>query len=215
MHTTNDGGAPAALHTSDGRPWRVLCVEDNPAAARALAEVVRPLARAVIAMTVADARVHIARSPIDAAVVDVHLPDGSGFDVLAELLPGRCALPALVLSAASDDDVLRAARRVGAFVARKPLHPPSLRAFLKRAWLADRGQLTLAVKRFAATRALERDDERLLRQALDGSAPAGVSRRWMRDSSQRIFARCGARSLATLLDRLLDEAIVQHARERR
>lgn len=94
--------------TLDGRPLRVLLVEDEPAN--------RALARAIVgrlgsgevgdvvlheAGTIAEARALAATEPLDVVLVDVRLPDGSGLDLVGELRAsfGPDALRIVVVSA--------------------------------------------------------------------------------------------------------------------
>ncbi len=64
--------------------------------------------------------------PVDLALVDVYLPDGSGVDLVREL---RC--DAIVLSAATEPDTIRAAVAAGAFgYLVKPFAPTDLAARL-------------------------------------------------------------------------------------
>jgi DNA-binding NarL/FixJ family response regulator len=55
-----------------------------------------------------------AGSTVDVAVVDLELPDGSGVDLVGELQEARPRIPALVLSAYSDRELLARAIEAGA-----------------------------------------------------------------------------------------------------
>lgn len=88
----------------------VLIVEDQPAIARTLSDLVGALAPVQVSATLAEAR-PVLESPADllAAIVDVSLPDGNGIDLIAEIRPRRPLLPVLVLTARDDwEDVNRA-----------------------------------------------------------------------------------------------------------
>lgn len=69
-------------------------------------------------------------APIDAVLLDLHLPDGSGLDFLRELRAATAApqLPVLVLTAEGDDRVLAEAERLGAVLLTKPFSPTKLTA---------------------------------------------------------------------------------------
>ncbi len=76
-------------------PPRILALDDDPlnrALVRAiLARVSDPMLRDAElreARTIAEARAILAREPIDLVLLDVHLPDGLGLDLAAELRAG-------------------------------------------------------------------------------------------------------------------------------
>jgi two-component system catabolic regulation response regulator CreB len=83
-----------------------------------------------LARTLKEAREVLARSssPVDALLLDLHLPDGSGLDLLAELrdAPATRDLPVLVLTAEGDEEVLRQTRALAADVLTKPFSPSKL-----------------------------------------------------------------------------------------
>jgi len=64
----------------------------------------------------------------DAVLLDLHLPDGSGVDLLRELRgrPATAALPVMVLTAEGEERVLAEARRLGAATITKPFSPTKL-----------------------------------------------------------------------------------------
>jgi DNA-binding response OmpR family regulator len=88
--------------------------------------------RVRLARTLAEARVALADrdTPLDAMLLDLHLPDGSGLDLLQELrrVPATRALPVIVLTAEGEDRVLAAAKRLGAGLLTKPFSPTKLTA---------------------------------------------------------------------------------------
>jgi DNA-binding response OmpR family regulator len=84
--------------------------------------------------TLAEARAALARAPLpDALLLDLHLPDGTGLDLLTALraAPGTRALPVLVLTAEGDERVHAAVRRAGAGIETKPFSPTKLARRLK------------------------------------------------------------------------------------
>ena len=99
---------------------RILLVEDNDqfrenfarALERALAA--EPLdVTFVEAGSLAEARVRLREGGLDAALIDVRLPDGDGLDLVRELNDGAAGrIPTLVLTAYLDHNV--AARAMGA-----------------------------------------------------------------------------------------------------
>jgi two-component system catabolic regulation response regulator CreB len=66
----------------------------------------------------------------DAVLLDLHLPDGYGIDLLRELRdrPATAALPVMVLTAEGEERVLAEARRLGAITVTKPFSPTKLTA---------------------------------------------------------------------------------------
>ena len=85
-----------------------------------------------LARTLAEARRTLQGGdpPLDALLLDLHLPDGSGLDLLRELRadPATRAFPVIVLTAEGEDRILRAAEGLGAALLTKPFSPSKLTA---------------------------------------------------------------------------------------
>ncbi len=120
---------------------RLLLVDDEPY----VGLVLQPRLEAagfdvVLARTLAAARAAIAGSLPDALLLDLHLPDGSGVDLLRDLRrqAGGAALPVVVLTAEGEDRVLAELGRLGAAVLSKPFSPSKLTAQLAE-MLGDAG----------------------------------------------------------------------------
>ena len=64
----------------------------------------------------------------DAVLLDLHLPDGSGVELLRELRsrPATATLPVMVLTAEGEERVLAEARQLGATTVTKPFSPTKL-----------------------------------------------------------------------------------------
>src|SRR5215204_5728336 len=102
---------------------RILLVEDNArfreafthALWRALASEELDLAF-VEAASLAEARVRLREGGLDAALIDVTLPDGNGLDLVQEINEGGAGnrLPTLVLTANLDNSVAAQAMDAGA-----------------------------------------------------------------------------------------------------
>ena len=84
-----------------------------------------------LAKNLAEARAALTTPPFpDALLLDLHLPDGSGVDLLRELrqAPATRALPIMVLTAEGEERVLDEARGLGASLVTKPFSPTKLTA---------------------------------------------------------------------------------------
>jgi DNA-binding response OmpR family regulator len=111
----------------------LLVVDDEPHIGLLLRPHLERLGYGVtLTRTLRDARrVLGARAPsIDGVLLDLHLPDGSGLDLLRELRAetGGARLPVLVLTAEGDDRVLGEAEQLGAVLLTKPFSPTKLTA---------------------------------------------------------------------------------------
>ena len=111
----------------------ILIVDDEPHIGLLLRPHLEKLGyRVSLARTLADARAVLASqaAPVDGLLLDLHLPDGSGFDLLRELraTPEHRALPVLVLTGEGEDRILNAARELDATLLTKPFSPTKLMA---------------------------------------------------------------------------------------
>ncbi len=88
--------------------------------------------RVSLARTLAEARAALSDRALrlDAMLLDLHLPDGSGLDLLRELRGGAAtrALPVMVLTAEAAEHVLGEAEDLGATLLTKPFSPTKLTA---------------------------------------------------------------------------------------
>jgi signal transduction histidine kinase len=80
-------GAPkAAARESVGRSCRILLVEDHKSTSNALSNLLtRRAHRVVAAATLAEARAAAEREDFDILISDIGLPDGTGYELMAEL----------------------------------------------------------------------------------------------------------------------------------
>jgi len=112
-------------------PRHLLVVDDEPHIGLVLRPYLEQLGyRVSFARSLAEARavVNAAATPLDGLLLDLHLPDGSGLDLLRDLRAqaGTARLPILVLTAEGEERVLREARRLGAALVTKPFSPTKL-----------------------------------------------------------------------------------------
>ena len=111
---------------------RVLLIEDNPGDARlikeALAESTRPRFLVEVVQTLADGLVRLAEQDVDAALIDLALPDSVGLETLHRARAGADAVPIIVLTGLDDDTVASAAVNAGAqdFISKNRVEPDSL-----------------------------------------------------------------------------------------
>jgi DNA-binding response OmpR family regulator len=88
--------------------------------------------RVSLARTLADARGALsdATAPLDAMLLDLHLPDGSGLDLLRELRARAQTrqFPVIVLTAEGEERILEEAEALGAGLLTKPFSPSKLTA---------------------------------------------------------------------------------------
>ncbi len=108
----------------------LLVVDDEPHIGLVLRPFLEQLGyRVSVARTLEEARTALRASPpTDGLLLDLHLPDGSGLDLLRDLRKqvGTASLPVVVLTAEGEDRVLREARRLGATLVTKPFSPTKL-----------------------------------------------------------------------------------------
>jgi DNA-binding NarL/FixJ family response regulator len=81
---------------------------------RLLRQLELPLDALMMAESIAQARERIAAQPAALALVDLHLPDGSGIDLIGELRASVPGLRIVVVSARSTREEILASLRVGA-----------------------------------------------------------------------------------------------------
>ena len=99
-------------------PVPVLVVEDEPLLQQRLRRVLLQLGYAedalVFAATLAQARAVLAAQPVALALVDLHLPDGNGRDLIEQMRADDPGLGILVVSAWSSEEAILGALRAGA-----------------------------------------------------------------------------------------------------
>jgi DNA-binding response OmpR family regulator len=109
--------------------WSVLVVDDDPGVAASVREVLTTFeCRAAVATTFDEALAAFRAGPTHFSILDVHVRDRTGFEILRELRALRAELPAIFMSGAFSDESLRRAREFSPVsVLRKPLRLGELR----------------------------------------------------------------------------------------
>ena len=123
-------------------PHHILLVDDEPHVPLLVRPLLEQLGMTVqTARSLTEARRSLAQHRPDGVLLDLHLPDGSGLDLLRELraAPDTGTLPILVISAEGDDRVLDEVERLGGLVLAKPFSPTKLSQRVLAALGAGRG----------------------------------------------------------------------------
>jgi ActR/RegA family two-component response regulator len=116
----------------------ILLVEDEALVAGGLSRQISAAGWRVRAAATVQSSLFAQKEPIDGAIVDLGLPDGSGFDVIDALRSHRRDVPVLVLTGARDAASINRAQRMGVEYACKPDAAENLRLFLERCTTSSR-----------------------------------------------------------------------------
>ncbi|ROL80659.1 sigma-54-dependent Fis family transcriptional regulator [Pseudomonas protegens] len=112
-------------------PMHRVLVVDEASEVRALVEITlgRMRLHTQSARTLHEARIHLARERFDLCLTDLHLPDGSGLDLLLHIRQCHPKLPVALLS--NEPGTQASALEAGACdLLHKPLHPVRLREWI-------------------------------------------------------------------------------------
>ncbi|MBC8073928.1 MAG: response regulator [Deltaproteobacteria bacterium] len=126
---------------------RVLLVEDNPAEARLLRELVDDAAVRPIVFDhvtrLSDACARLERGGIAAVVLDLALPDSEGLQTIAALDASHRGIPVIVVTGHADDELRAAAAALGVIdvVVKDELDPLRLARILERVLVGSRAPL--------------------------------------------------------------------------
>lgn len=110
-----------------------LVAEDDSSVGRYLARVLGPHGNTELFTTMTEAQAALAAKVFHALVVDVGLPDGSGFNVARTARTRDPAVPVLVLSGRVDAERLAEAHTIGVHYLLKPVDSAQLEVFALRA----------------------------------------------------------------------------------
>jgi len=108
---------------SSGQPYSILITDDDPVARETLREIVAPQGyRTLMAESGEEALDLIRDHEVHLALMDMHLPRLSGLETLALVRQMRGGIPAILITADQDDNLLRRALSEHAFcVLAKPV----------------------------------------------------------------------------------------------
>lgn len=182
-----------------------LVVEDDRAFARTVARHLRRHGTVSIAYTASEAEEMLKRERrYSGLVLDVHLPDGSGLELLRAIRESGDDTPALVLTSLDGLDVIAAAQRHCATFLRKPAHSENLRAFVEQTRSHERivrERLRATVAMLARRHGLTRGQEHFLLAAASGvmrrdlAQVLGINESSVKTHVARVLRRTGTRTL--------------------
>jgi len=165
--------APTELRVSaTGKP-KLLIVEDDPALGRSLLRGTRAYFDVVMTTSV-DAAFEVidAKVAIAAAVVDIGLPDGTGFDVVETLRQRDRNLPVLILTGSNDPTTINRAHALRVEFVCKPFFTENLAQFVQRtlsgSQYGDREKLAVVVSEVTTEFKLSLRESQILAFAAEG-----------------------------------------------
>lgn len=144
----------------------LLLVESNPADAKLIKDALRndeATFRVVWVTSLAEALTYLAKNSVDIILLDLILPDGKGLDAFDKVIAAAPDSLILVLSAASDEDLRRAALKRGA-------HDYFAKGHIDAHWLPR--ALNYILERRVSNIALRESDKRF--RAMSDACPLGI-----------------------------------------
>lgn len=194
----------------------LLIADDDEGLARMLKRFYERRHRRPITLThsVADALALIeGDTPWCGAVFDFHFPDGDGLALL-EAFCRRTTMPALMLTATNDPNVINRVLALGANYAVKPVPDESLEGFASKLAEAEKNStaVELAVAGLARENRLTAAELRLLTAMTDGvqrddlPARLGVADSTIKTQIRSLANKLGGHTIADVLRAVLDRA---------
>lgn len=197
-----------------------LVVEDDLALGNLLTRILGYHGEASLASSVSEGlALFVNRQPVDALVVDVSLPDGSGLHLAADARAIVTDLPVLVVSGAVDAERLVKAQAVGAQFLLKPVETDQLDLFARQVLareFAAETRLRNAVDAWAWHHRLTRSESAILELAARGAVSGDiasvrhVTKATVKKQVQLLLSKTGDQSLAAAANRVLREALRTH-----
>jgi two-component system vancomycin resistance associated response regulator VraR len=186
---------------------KLLIVEDDPAMGRSLHRGTRGFFEPVIAASVKQA-IEILESGLEVAgaVVDIGLPDGNGFDVVAAVRRLSDVLPVLVLTGSNDPVVINRAHALRVEFVCKPFFEDNLVQFVQRALSGKapppKDKVASTIAEIAAECRLSIRELELLKLAVEGiprshlAEVVGVSENTVKTQIRSLLDKCGQEALS-------------------
>lgn len=197
---------------------RFLIVEDDEAVARSLARWVNPIGPVECVGTVADGCAALASKDWAGLIIDLTLPDGSGFEVLAYARARSQAIPALILTGHLNRDFANRSFDLGAGYVVKPIEKAQLQAFARHGRLSspEPGRSLncgagLVIEEWGVRHGLTAIEKDILAQGVRGSTRAEIAA--MRGTTESTVKSQIASLKKKTNDRTLRHAVVRVLRE--
>jgi len=197
---------------------RVLIVEDNPLFARSIRRAVEELRPAAIARSVAEALELLGAETWAAAIMDVMLPDGSGFDVLTAARRVSPQLPVLLISGSPEFELVNRAQALRAQFVFKPVELDNVRVFLHDALgvpTTPRERVEQALDELASMHRLSPRETTVVRLASRGMSFAeiarelGVTENTVKTLGRRARAKAGFGRMDDLVGAAVNRALAR------
>lgn len=190
-----------------------LIVDDNPVVARALVRMLDRYGVCQSAVSASDAEHYIASGRAwDGLVIDIHLGDGSGLDVLASARQIHAQTPALVLSGTLDRESVNRAAMLNARFICKPCGTSELAPFVSDVLArTTRDRVYVATERARHRWALSPREAEIVNATLRGRprdeyvASSGMSINTYKTHVRKLLEKADYENLATLAVDLLGE----------
>lgn len=194
-----------------------VIVEDDEVWVRLARHALQPFAAVESAGDLASGRNVLANGALPAGVLlDLELPDGSGFQLLRELRERGFAAPALILTSHTRAEFLREAGRLGAEFVVKPPEHEFLEQFARRCisfhWTGDE-RVGWLVDELARSEQLSPREVEIVSAGVAGiprelmAQELGISVNTLKSQIRRLLLKCRATTLDELARSLLTRAL--------
>lgn len=191
----------------------MLIVEDFPALRQTFARQVSVSFEPIAVATAGEARIQVERM-VDApagAIIDVHLPDGSGLDVLQKLRARFPGTPALVVTGSRDPAIPNRSHLLDAMFVAKPVPVENVDHFLR--WIETAAEsadpVSAAIAQFSARFRLPAREVEILVVSLGGverkqlATKLGISENTLKSRIRALLGRTGDGNLDAVERRVL------------
>jgi DNA-binding NarL/FixJ family response regulator len=187
---------------------KLLIVEDDPSLGRSLHRGTRGFFEPVIAGSVKQAlEILDAGLDVAGAVVDIGLPDGTGFEVVAALRKLSEEVPVLVLTGSNDPAAINLAHALRAEYVCKPEFLANLQQFVQRALGGKapppKDRISATIASIGAECRLSTRETEILKLAVDGiprshiAEAMRVSENTVKTQVRSLLDKCGQESLSS------------------